>query len=49
MKSLAISRLMNLPVADRDSIKEIDDFLTKEAASNGALKAKVQVRATAKR
>jgi len=49
MKSLAISRLMNLPVADRDSITEIDAFLTKEAASNAALKAKVQARATAKR
>jgi hypothetical protein len=49
MKSLAFSRLMNLPVDDRDSITEIDTFLTKEAASNAALKAKVQVRATAKR
>jgi Concanavalin A-like lectin/glucanases superfamily len=49
MKSLAISRLMNLPVADRDSITEIDAFLSKEAARNATLKAKVQARATAKR
>jgi hypothetical protein len=48
MKSLAISRLMNLPVADRDSITEIDAFLSKEAASNATLKAKVQARATTK-
>jgi len=49
MKSLAFSRLMNLPVADRDSITEIDAFLAKEAASSAALKAKVQARATTKR
>jgi hypothetical protein len=48
MKSLAISRLLNLPVADRDSITEIDAFLSKEAASNATLKAKVQARATTK-
>lgn len=49
MKSLAVSRLMNLPVADRDSISEIDAFLANEAARNVALKAKVQARASAKR
>ena len=49
MKSLAFSRLMNLPVVDRDSIKEIDAFLADEAARNASLKAKVQARASAKR
>lgn len=49
MKSLAISRLMSIPVSDRDSITEIDAFLSKEAASNAALKAKVQARVTTKR
>ena len=49
MKSLAVSRLMNLPVADRDTINEIDAFLAYEAARNAALKAKVQARALAKR
>lgn len=49
MKSLAVSRLMNLPVTDRDSINEIDAFLANEAARNAALKAKVQARALAKR
>ena len=48
MKSLAISRLMNLAVGERDTINEIDAFLTKEAASNAALKAKVHARATTK-
>ena len=49
MKSLAVSRLMNLPVSDRDSINEIDAFLANEAMRNAALKAKVQARALAKR
>jgi hypothetical protein len=49
MKSLAFSRLMNLAASERDTINEIDAFLAKEAGSNAALKAKVQVRATAKR
>ena len=49
MKSLAVSRLMNLPVADRDTINEIDAFLANEAMRNSALKAKVQARASANR
>jgi hypothetical protein len=49
MKSLAVSRLINLPVADLDTINEIDAFLANEAARNAALKAKVQARALAKR
>lgn len=49
MKSLAVSRLMNLPVADRDTINEIDTFLANEAMRNAALKAKVQARASANR
>ncbi len=49
MKSLAISRLMNLAASERDTVNEINTFLTKEAAGNAALKAKVQARATAKR
>ena len=49
MKSLAVSRLMNLPVADRDSINEIDAFLANEALRNAALKAKVLARVSAKR
>lgn len=49
MKSLAFSRLMKLPTADRDSMIEIDTFFADEASQNAARKAKVQARASAKR
>lgn len=49
MKSLAVSRLMNLPVINRDSIIEIDAFLANEAERNATLKAKVQVRVSLNR
>jgi hypothetical protein len=49
MKSLTFSRLMNLPIVDRDSINEIDAFLVNEALSNAALRAKVQARVSRNR